>query len=176
MNLTQIICYFVACFTSVHLLTDLCPVLTYFYICSDCYYSHPTIYCKFCSWTKFLHGTINISKIICYFVRCFISLHISTELIPVCNLVLHCSDSSESSSGSETSQSRPTTPASPAMSLGASFSFFGLSSQTSEDQLFSTPQPKRKKYVKQRRPFQFKKDVTPFSKSPQKVLRLAQTL
>ena len=83
---------FFRCFTSVHMLTDLSPVLTYFYICSDCYYSHPTIYCKFCSWTKFLHGRINLSKNFCYFVRCFISLHISTELIPVCNLVLHCSD------------------------------------------------------------------------------------
>ena len=80
-------------------------------------------------------------------------------------------NSSDSSSGSETSPSRPTTPASPATSLGASFPFVGLSSQTSEEQLFSTPQPKRKKYVKRRRPFQFKKGVTPFfkitSKSPE---------
>ena len=143
--LAKIICYFVRCFTSVHLSTDLVlcvtyfsicfdcyysnlPIyckfcswttfllgtkmllklfvilrdvlyhficqqnlvrfVTYFYICSDCYYSHPHIYCKFRSLSPFLLGTINRDTIICYFVGCFTSIHMSIDLSPVCYLFL----------------------------------------------------------------------------------------
>ena len=62
--------------------------------------------------------------------------------------------SENSSSESDTpleseSTSAPTTPCTPSTSLGTSFSFCGLSSQTSEEELFVTPsKPKRKKYVR----------------------------
>ena len=68
-------------------------------------------------------------------------------------------DSSDSSSGeseyteSPSTPSTPTTPASPSTSLGAAFSYVGLSSQTSEDPSFSTPKPKRKELFKK---FNFK--------------------
>ena len=70
---------------------------------------------------------------------------------------------------SPSTPSTPTTPASPATSLGASFSYVGLSSPTSEDQLFSTPKPKKKRVVK-RSNYNFKNGFAPFylrsTKSP----------
>ena len=69
-------------------------------------------------------------------------------------------NSEESSSESDTpyeidslsrpsTPSTPTTPSTPSTSLGTSFSFIGLSSQTSEEEVFVTPsKPKRKKYVR----------------------------
>ena len=45
--------------------------------------------------------------------------------------------------------STPTTPATPSESLGASFSSFGFSSKTSEEELFATPSKrKRKRYIR----------------------------
>ena len=73
-------------------------------------------------------------------------------------------ESSSSESGNSeppSSPSRPTTPASPAMSLGAAFSYVGLSSQTSEDQISSTPKLKRKRQVK-RKVYPLKKGQLPF--------------
>ena len=69
-------------------------------------------------------------------------------------------NSEESSSESDTpyeidslsrpsTPSTPTTPSTPSTSLGTSFSLIGLSSQTSEEEVFATPsKPKRKKYVR----------------------------
>ena len=42
--------------------------VTYFYICSECYYYHPTIYSKFCSWSTFLLDSINFAKLIFLFL------------------------------------------------------------------------------------------------------------
>ena len=45
--------------------------------------------------------------------------------------------------------STPTTPSTPSTYLGTYFSYIGLSSQTSEEQVFATPsKPKRKRYVR----------------------------
>ena len=45
--------------------------VTSFYICSECYYYHTTIYSKFCSWSTFLFGTINLAKFSWYFCEMF---------------------------------------------------------------------------------------------------------
>ena len=88
----------------------------------------------------------------------------SADLPIISNPTPYDSDTSSSSESeypeSSTIPSTPTTPASPATSLGAAFSYVGLSSQTSDDQLFHTPQPKRKRLVK-RKQYHYKKGVSP---------------
>ena len=83
--------------------------------------------------------------------------------LPIISNPTPYSDESSSSVSVDTDSlscpSTPTTPASPATSLGAVFSHVGLSTQTSDDQVFSTPKPKRKRLVK-RKVYPFKKGHT----------------
>ena len=91
----------------------------------------------------------------------------ASDLPIICNPSPFNSEDSSSESDSPSftesvaSPSTPTTPASPATSLGAAFTYVGLSSQTSDDQHFSTPKPKRKKYIK-RRKFHYTKGGSPW--------------
>ena len=63
------------------------------------------------------------------------------------------------------STSRPSTPSTPVTaSLGTAFSYVGISSQTSEEEVFVTPSnPKKRKYVKKRSQY-FRKGVLPSAK------------
>ena len=45
--------------------------VTSFYICSECNYYHTTIYSKFCRWSTFLFGRINLAKFSWYFCEMF---------------------------------------------------------------------------------------------------------
>ena len=90
----------------------------------------------------------------------------SADLPIISNQSPYDSDDSSSTDSEEPESpsfpSTPTTPASPATSLEAAFPFVGLSSQTSDDQLISTPKPKRKRRLVKRKTFPLKKGVPPF--------------
>ena len=75
---------------------------------------------------------------------------------------------------SSTIRTTPTNPASPATSLGAAFSYVGLSSQTSNDQLFHTPQPKRKRLVK-RKQYHYKMESHQMSRAALIVLEARES-
>ena len=65
---------------------------------------------------------------------------------------------------SQSGLSTPSTPGTPSTSLGTAFSFVGLSSQqTSEEETFVTPKPKRKKPERKAR-YNFKKGHIPYKR------------